>query len=845
MQPLRFPVIFLPLLLLCAETAVADDEPPPLFDRRGERVLRISPQPSTLFQRGEPTIRVVSPSGASNEGNVTVLIEGTAFRNYGDVKVRFCSVDVRGYVLNEGAITTVAPPLSSMPAKHGFTPSPVQSTACKVDLTLNGVDYTTSTGVFWYYNKTAMSIARMRPSGGPVAGGTAVRLEGVGFIDLGGGVQGPKCRFGDVVVAATVESHHTARCLSPPLAEPVPVWLTLNGYTDERSLVGGMTFRFAAPPTLSELHPIGGPSFGGAYITVYGQGFVDDGERTSACAIGDAMRCRMHAQAVGLLFVDQPRHGFRCVFGERGAADVVAVQGTLQGGGEQLRCQTPTDQLLDRLSTGSVGPWCARHGNTTSCNDPAYASSALTAVEIRVTTNAISSDASPTAVVYMPLAPHLPSLQHVQPWGGPASGGTIVSIVGEQLLSLTERRSPLCRFGHVEVPAVVGGRHGSPALLSAPLHDRVTLHDARSPRTVAVHTGRLVTCTSPPGHVFGSRWARISVALDGVHFSADTLAFRFTELRLDSIYPTGGFLVGGTRVIVYGNGFADFGGLRCVFGDVSVPATLDGSFSLHCVSPAVAVASTVTLSVSVNGDLDSRSLESGNATFAYFDQATVMVSSLSPALGTIFGGTAVTVRGVGFAEYGTVQCKFGQHAAVNATYRRSVDTPIGLDRIPLDEVVCYTPAHPMGHSLETEGGDQVPFALSLTGDLLEFTQPDPLTFVYHHPCRGRVLLDYYAETGARDAVSQYLSANAPNLTHFDANGNGRLEAVELQEAIRYSRDNTTASRPNEAALRDYAESTCFLEHEADGRELSVSPADEPRDDELYWWQVGADADVLA
>ena len=804
---------------------VLGDALPELHDWRGERVLPEWQQPTARYGRGEPTIRVISPSGGSNAGNITVMVSGTAFRNFGDVKVKFCSVEVRGYVLNEGTITCISPPVSALHRGSGFTPSPVQSTACQVYVTLNGVDYTSSFGTFWYYNLTAVSIAKVRPSGGPVAGGTLVNLTGVGFVNLGGGVQGPKCRFGELVVPATVISHNLARCRSPPtLAKFVPLWLTLDGYTDERSLVGGIPYRFAAPATLSEVHPLGGPSAGGALLTLSGHGFVDDGETTSECTIGDASLCAAHTRGIGIFLYDQPRTGFLCVFGQHGAADPVAVHGTIQpGDSEQLLCRTPDDDALSRVATGSIGPWCAQHGNATRCSDPAYAASALAAVEIRVALNGNVSDVSSTALVYMILEPHEPRLNYVEPWGGPPDGGTLVTIVGENLLSLTERATPMCRFGNLEVQAAVGGQGGNPALLSAPLHNRVALHDGRSPRSIAQQAARLVTCESPPGYNFGSRWIRVSVTLDGEHFSRDTLAFRYTSFNLASVYPMGGFLTGATRVLVRGHGFADFGGLRCVFGDASVPATLVDRRSIRCNAPAASTPEIVTLSVSLNGNLNSQALQHGNVTFAYFEEHSVVISSLSPNLGPVLGGTLVTLHGAGFVEYGTVQCKFGKHDAVNASDLRA-SNPYGQAPLALREVVCVAPPHDYRVDLEVDGGDEVTVALSLTGGATEFSYSST-TFLYHHPCRDRDRLEGYAQEEARRAVARYTAINSPDLGRFDVNGNGYLEVEELQEAIAYARnvstgDDSELPEPSSTALRNYARSTCFMEHEARGRKFS-------------------------
>lgn len=111
--------------------------------------------------------------------------------------------------------------------------------------------------------------------------------------------------------------------------------------------------------------------------------------------------------------------------------------------------------------------------------------------------------------------------------------------------------------------------------------------------------------------------------------------------------------------------------------------------------------------------------------------------------------------------------------------------------------------------------------LSLTGDPAEFSTTGH-TFSYHHPCRGRDTLEAYDAAYARAAVSDYLRVNMPNLTRFDVNADGRLDAEEVREAIRYTRHNASemSGRPSDAALRTYASSTCFLQDEADGRKLS-------------------------
>lgn len=285
----------------------------------------------------------------------------------------------------------------------------------------------------------------------------------------------------------------------------------------------------------------------------------------------------------------------------------------------------------------------------------------------------------------------------------------------------------------------------------------------------------------------------------------DTLAFRYTAFAVSSVHPRGGTLAGGTRLLVRGRGFSDLGGLHCVFGNDAVPATLIEPRALRCDSPSASLASIVPLSVSINGELSTRSLEHGNTSFAFFDQSLVVISSLSPSLGPDLGGTPVTVRGNGFIALGTVQCKFGQHDAVNGSYHMGVSSDSVL-ALPLVEIVCYSPPHIRGPSSGSgSGGEAVPFRVSLTGDAAEFTA-DGTSFLYHHACRGSRL-----EADARAAVSRYLSLNRPNLTALDVNADGSVDAAELRGALQRLADNGTATHGSSpSAFQAYEASICDI-----------------------------------
>ena len=206
---------------------------------------------------------------------------------------------------------------------------------------------------------------------------------------------------------------------------------------------------------------------------------------------------------------------------------------------------------------------------------------------------------------------------------------------------------------------------------------------------------------------------RLSVSLNGEHFSTSTLSWRYFNSWVESVTPHGGPLAGGTEVFVHVGGFGaiaerGLGGLRCVFGgEDAVAATLVGSAAprpgVRCASPRTLNARTVPLSVSVNGQLDAPAVPEG-VNFTYFDERSVVISSMQPSMGPVLGGTAVTLFGIGFVPFGPVQCRFGNHEPSNATTFAA--TPTAL--------ICHSPAH--SFSSAHQHVDPVAVRASLNGE---------------------------------------------------------------------------------------------------------------------------------
>ena len=778
----------------------------------------------------------LSPKGADAPGDIAVLVLGTAFRDFGDAKCKFGSAEVPARVHHTGAITCTAPH-----SKDAMIVPPYYPFQMPVMISLNGVNFKGShLATFWYYNLSRVLVAAVRPSGGPPSGGTLVNVSGTLFTDYGGAVQGPKCRFGSVVVPATLLSITQAQCIAPPqpqgAPESVPVSISLNGYTDERGLAGGqLYFRYRVEHTVSALHPLGGPARGLSVVTVSGTGFVDtSGVRTQNCSVDDHLLCKLYGDAIGysphlVLGRSDPNNadpGLSCLFGE----PAFAVPASITSDTEIL-CPTPPLKALQGLRT--PGPWCAAHGQP-HCTDPAYAEHGVLAVPVRVTLNGNRSDTS-GFVPWFVLPEGLPRAFHATPWGGPADGGTNVTIVGEALLDLG---TPLCRFGHIDVPAVMGGFVAHSSELTPLVTEKLVFND-RSLQEVARQVGRKMTCISPAGHEYGRRSVNLHVSLDGENFVAVGGGFTyFDRIEVSSVFPRGGPLSGGYKITVHGTEFPRLGGLLCDFGGQSVPASVASLGQLLCDVPSVQTARTVPLRITLNGDVGD-ALSNASRPFAYFDEQLVRVSSVEPSVGVWLGDTRVTVRGNGFAVHGTPKCRFGDHAPVDVASVKLNAT----DEDVVEGFVCHAPPH--GQLTGFTGHEDVLVEVSLTGYADQYSSGSDVTFQYQALCYARDTWAYYdTHPGAALRIMDFLIRLHPPLRKYDVDGNRAVNQTEYQ-AMRDAHD----AEPDQflqLALQQYARETCFApgdlppgkEMAADRDAMGVPIDSEDQTRGLLWYSGG-------
>lgn len=163
-----------------------------------------------------------------------------------------------------------------------------------------------------------------------------------------------------------------------------------------------------------------------------------------------------------------------------------------------------------------------------------------------------------------------------------------------------------------------------------------------------------------------------------------------SSASVTAISPVSGPIAGGTPVTITGSGFA--GASAVAFGAVQATPTSVSATSITVNSPAAAAGS-VSVQVNVPTGL---SPVNPNVNFQYIAPAPAGVTGVSPALGPIAGGTAVTITGSGFTGatavvFGTVQVAPTSVTDTAITVSSPSTTKAGSVNVQVDVPTGLTP----------------------------------------------------------------------------------------------------------------------------------------------------------
>ena len=591
-----------------------------------------------LYQTA-PTIQSLSPTQGTHLGGGIVRITGSHFSNRSNTWCRFGAGDsavVPAIVSNSTFLECIAPAQNTV------------GRSC-VEISNNNVDYSNDCVSFEY--TSAPSVNGLNPKHGITTGGTRVIVTGTNF--RAGNM---RCRFGGIdAIAAKILSNTTIECVTPSVVQGwVHVEISNNNGVDFTQ--NGLQFLFVEPPQIHYVYPESGPEAGSTLLMIGGSylysstelacHFFDVASNSSVPVVSSnaiwvsssAITCtspsyrpatvRVSVSSNGQQHTDDniqfnyhSRIGVTAVQPSRGSLQggtLVAVKGTGFVNASRLSCRFDDAVVLATyISDTSI-----------SCTTPAH-QQGISAVE--VSNNGIDFSSENGEFEFVVVT----RIVQISPRTGPTVGGTKLLVSG---IGFRNSKKLGCRFVS----------EGNQLVTAAIFFSEV-----------------LIFCYTPAGLVGPSE---VSITLDGIDFSSQSGHFvYYKRIVVTGINPSVGSERGGTVVTVQGSSFLASDALTCKFGEsLTSKAEWLSSLAIRCTSPENAPGNVVYLEVSNNG-ID---FSTNNVPFRFSE--TPRVNKISPAIGSVYGGSRVLIKSSNLLMSDQYFCKFsGIERSIEATFMNS------------------------------------------------------------------------------------------------------------------------------------------------------------------------------
>jgi hypothetical protein len=475
-----------------------------------------------------PTVAGVSPSGGLATGGTSITITGTNFTGATVVKIG---------TLNAASFTVVDPTTIT-----AVTPAGTAG--------LKSISVTTPGGTgtlancFTYY--AAPTITSVSPASGPVAGNTALTINGTNFLGASAVTVGGQPVTGLVITATRITGRTPAGT-----AGAQDVVVTTPGGTATRA--GGFTY--FPVPVVASVSPSGGLATGGTAITVSGSGFTG----ATVVKVGTL-------NATGVTIVDGST--ITCTT-PAGTAGLKSISVTTPGGtGTLANCFTYYAQPTITSVTPAGGPVAGNTALTINGTNFLGASSVtvggqpvtglvVTATRITGRTPAGTAGAQ-DVVVTTPggtatregaFTYHaLPTVASVSPSSGSLAGGTTITVTGTNLSGAT-----LVRVGSVNATGL-------------------TVVDATT-----------LTCVTPAGAA-GAKSVSVTTP-GGTATRSNAFTHVYVAPTIASVSPDAGPDTGGTSITITGTNLLGASAVRIGGTLATALAVVDGT-TLTCVTPA-------------------------------------------------------------------------------------------------------------------------------------------------------------------------------------------------------------------------------------------------------------------
>jgi hypothetical protein len=546
---------------------------------------------------GVPEITRVLPAGGPTSGGTQVVISGVNFSFA--TAVTFGSVAANSFTVDSDTQITVTVPTHA---------------AGLVDIqvsTAGGTSSTSAADQFLYL--PTPTVTAINPSAGPISGGTTVVITGSNFTNATG------ISFGGVPATSFSVNSDTQITAIAPAGSAGVVDVTVSNPFSTSATSSADQFTYEAPPTVTGLNPISGPTSGGTTVIITGTNFIG----TTGVSFGGVAATSFTVNSSTQITAITPAHAaatidvtvttaggtsglssydrFTFVAGQPVVTGLSPTSGSSVGG---------TSVVITGINfTGATTIW---FGNVQATSFTVNSDTQITAttpeqapgvVDVTVTTAGGTSGTS-AADQFTYIAAQ-PQVQSISPTQGSTAGGTTVSIT-----ALAYYSNPTAvDFGGIAATSMYYYNYG---------------------------TYYYITATAP-AHAAGI--VDITVTTAG-GTSPTSPADQFTYVvppTVTAISPTSGSSAGGTSVVITGSNFT--GATAVSFGGVAAASfTVNSDTSITATTPGQAPGA-VDVTVTTAGGTSSTS---SSDQFTYI-AAQPQVQSVSPTQGSTAGGTTVSI----------------------------------------------------------------------------------------------------------------------------------------------------------------------------------------------------------
>jgi hypothetical protein len=699
-----------------------------------------------------PVVSNIAPTSGPTTGNTVVMITGTALSNATVVMFGTTVVPMRNITVDTANLITLI--------------APSNATAGSPDITVTTPGGTSATSSSDQYTYQAVpTVTSISPASGPVTAGTTVTITGN---NLAGATT---VNFGSTPGTITANTATSITATAPGGSGTVDI--TVSTPSGTSATVTSDKFTYIALPVVSGISPKAGPLTAGTRVTITGTAF------TGATEVDFGS-----TPATGVTVVSATSITATAPAGTAGTVDVTVTTAgstSVTSASDQYTYEavpavtsiSPTAGPLTAgttvtiAGTGLSGPTAVRFGSTagtiltnssTSITATAPAGTAGI-VDVTVTTPGGTS-ATGSGDKYMYTA--LPVVTSISPVAGPLTAGTRVTITGTGLAGPTAVKfgstagtiltnsstsitvtAPAGAAGTVDVTiTTLGGTSATSAsdkftYVALPVVSRispaagplaagttVTITGTGFTGAVAVNFGSTaathvsvvsatsVTATAPAGAAGTVDVTVTTAGSTSVTSASDQYTYEAVP-AVTSISPAAGPLTAGTTVTITGTGLS--GPTAVKFGSTAGTILTNSSTSITVTAPA-GTAGVVNVTVTTPGGISATG--SGNK---YTYTALPVVSRISPAVGPLTAGTAVTITGTGLTGATTVN--FGSTPGTitaNTATSISVTAPGGSGAVDVTVITpggtsSVTPADKFTYQAAPFVSSTSPIAGSVTG----------------------------------------------------------------------------------------------------------------------------------